>query len=94
MLRLANAFLFSYTTGLGPVLSLEEMILSGVTKFIDKVKIPQGITVKNFSFEGVSVKKRRLCRTFQCIEQFKFVITSLGVKGSLTCSKVHCVETI
>ena len=55
MLRLANAFLFSYTTGLGPVLSLEEMILSGVTKFIDKVKIPQGITVKNFSFEGVSI---------------------------------------
>ena len=34
-------FLFPYTTALGPVQSLEEMILSGVTKFIDKVKIPQ-----------------------------------------------------
>jgi len=59
-LCLANAFLFPYTTGLGPVLSLEEMILSGVTKFIVKNKIPQSghqikVTVKNFSFEGVSV---------------------------------------
>ena len=55
---LANAFLFPYTTGLGPVLSLEEMILSGVTKFMAKSKFVKAgikVTVKNFIFEGVSV---------------------------------------
>ena len=55
---LANAFLFPYTTGLGPVLSLEEMILSGVTKFMAKSKFAKAgikVTVKNFIFEGVSV---------------------------------------
>lgn len=49
-----------YTTGLGLDPSLGKMILSGVTKFIGKDKIPQSghpikVTVKNFSFEGVSV---------------------------------------
>ena len=42
-----------YTTGLRPDLNLEEMTLSGHnSKFL---KTGTKVTVKNFSFEGVSV---------------------------------------